>query len=320
MRRRRSPERHTEHIRWDYVARRIGLFLLCVWLASSLNFWLPRLQPRARGATLGELWQQYLTYLPNALRLDFGYSSAFYPNRVNDVIAAALPWTLALLVTASLIAWVVGCLLGAAMAWPGAPGLLRLIGLPIMALQALPFYLFGLLLMSLFVFRLGLFPLTGGYTGGTFPGLRLDFALDILHHSILPGLSIVLVAMGGWALLTRALIVTTLEEDFMVLARAKGLRGRTIFLRYALRNVLLPQVTALGLSLGQIVSGGVLVEQVFGYPGIGRLLTLSIRNSDFNLLGGVVFIIVVGVSLATLILDLAYPAIDPRTRVDQASR
>ena len=164
----------------------------------------------------------------------------------------------------------------------------------------------------MFVFRLGLFPLTGGYTGGTFPGFRLDFVLDILHHSILPGLSIVLVAIGGWALLTRALVVTTLEEDFMVLARAKGLRGRTIFLRYALRNVLLPQVTALGLSLGQIVSGGVLVEQVFGYPGIGRLLTLSIRNSDFNLLGGVVFIIVVGVSLATLILDLTYPMLDPR--------
>jgi peptide/nickel transport system permease protein len=164
-----------------------------------------------------------------------------------------------------------------------------------------------------------LFPLTGGYTGGTFPGLRLDFALDILHHSILPGLSIVLVAMGGWALLTRALVVTTLEEDFMVLARAKGLRGRTIFLRYAVRNVLLPQLTALGLSLGQIVSGGVLVEQVFGYPGIGRLLSLSIRNSDFNLLGGVVFILVVGVSMATLILDLVYPLIDPRVRTDQAT-
>jgi peptide/nickel transport system permease protein len=306
-------------VSWHYVFRRIGLFVVCVWLASSVNFILPRLQPRAAGSSR-DLWQQYLTFLPNSLRLDFGLSSAFYPNRVNDVIAAALPWTVALLVTASLIAWVVGCLLGAALAWPGAPVLLRLIGLPIPALQALPFYLFGLLLMSLFVFRLGWFPLTGGYSGGTFPGLRLDFALDILSHSILPGLSIVLVAIGGWALLTRGLVVTTLEEDFMVLARAKGLRGRTIFLRYALRNVLLPQVTALGLSLGQIVSGGVLVEQVFGYPGIGRLLTLSIRNSDFNLLGGVVFIIVVGVSLATLILDLVYPMLDPRIRADLSTR
>jgi peptide/nickel transport system permease protein len=100
----------------------------------------------------------------------------------------------------------------------------------------------------------------------------------------------------------------------MLFAEAKGLRGRTVFLRYALRNALLPQVTGLGLSLGQVVTGGVLVEQVFAYPGVGRLLTLSIRNSDYNLLGGVAFVIIVGVSLATLILDLIYPLLDPRVQ------
>jgi peptide/nickel transport system permease protein len=307
-------------MRLAYVAKRIGVFVMCVWAAASVNFLLPRLEPGRRGATGvgGELWQQYLTYLSNTVRLDFGYSSSFYPNRVNDMIATALPWTVALLATASLIAWVLGCLLGAMLAWPRAPLLLRLIGPPIMALQALPYYLFALLLMSLFVFQLHLFPLTGGYAGGTFPGLRLDFVLDILYHAILPALSIVLVASGGWALLTRSLVVTTLEEDFMLFAVAKGLRGRTVFLRYALRNALLPQVTALGLSLGQIVSGGVLVEQVFAYPGVGRLLIASIRNSDYNLLGGVVFIIIVGVSLATLILDLVYPLLDPRINTNRA--
>ncbi|MGI9147164.1 MAG: ABC transporter permease [Chloroflexota bacterium] len=307
-------------MRPEYVAKRVGVFGLCVWAAASVNFLLPRLQPGRRGAPGpgGELWQQYLTYVSNAVRFDFGYSSSFYPNRVNDMIATALPWTLALLATASLIAWVLGCLLGAALAWPHAPVLVRLIGPPIMALQALPYYLFGLLLVSLFVFQLHLFPLTGGYSGGTFPGMRVDFALDILHHAVLPALSIVLVATGGWALLTRSLVVTTLEEDFMVFAHAKGLRGRTVFVRYALRNALLPQVTALGLSLGQIVSGGVLVEQVFAYPGVGRLLSAGIRNSDYNLLGGVVFMIIVGVSLATLILDLVYPLLDPRIRTERA--
>jgi peptide/nickel transport system permease protein len=305
-------------MRLDYIVKRIGLFVVCVWVAASVNFVLPRIQP-GRGAAGGALsssgtWQQYVTYLTGALRLDFGYSSAFYPNRVSEMIASALPWTVALLVTASLVAWVLGCLLGAVLAWPRSPLIVRLIGPPILALQALPYYLFGLLLMSVLVFNLHLFPLMGGYSGGTFPGLRLDFALDIVHHSILPALSIVLVAMGGWGLLTRGLVVTTLEEDFMLFAEAKGLRGRTIFFRYALRNVLLPQVTALGLSLGQIVSGAVLVEQVFAYPGVGRLLTLSIRNSDYNLLGGVTFIIIVGVSLATLIVDLAYPLLDPRIR------
>lgn len=305
-------------MRPDYVAKRIGMFVVCVWLAASVNFVLPRVQPGRGAASVGgELWQRYLTYLINTVRLDFGNSS-FYPLSVNDMIATALPWTVALLGTASVIAWVLGCLLGALLAWPRAPLIVRLIGQPIMALQALPYYLFGLLLMSLFVFQLHVFPMIGGFTGGTFPGLRLDFVLDILYHALLPALSIVLVAMGGWALLSRSLIVTTLEEDFMLFAEAKGLRGRTLFFRYAVRNALLPQVTALGLSLGQIVSGAVLVEQVFAYPGVGRLLTLSIRNSDYNLLGGVVFIIIVGVSLATLILDLIYPLLDPRIRTGPA--
>jgi peptide/nickel transport system permease protein len=302
-------------VRLEYVAKRVGLFVVCVWLAATVNFLLPRVQPgrgRAAANAGGDLVQQYLTYLGNCLRLDFGYSSSFYPNRVNDMIATALPWTVALLITASLLAWVLGCLLGAILAWPRAPLVVRLVGPPIMALQAIPYYLFGLLLMSVFVFQLHWFPLTGGYTGGTFPGMRLDFALDILYHAVLPGLSIMLVAIGGWALLTRGLVVTTLHEDFMLFAEAKGLRGRTVFLRYALRNALLPQVTGLGLSLGQVVTGGILVEQVFAYPGVGRLLTLSIRNSDYNLLGGVVFVIIVGVSLSTLVLDLVYPLLDPR--------
>jgi peptide/nickel transport system permease protein len=304
-------------VRLDYVVKRIGSFVVCVWLAASVNFLLPRVQPgRGRGTAnaAGEVWQHYLTYLSNCLRLDFGYSSSAYPTRVNDLIGAALPWTIALLVTASLTAWVLGCLLGAILAWPRAPLVVRLLGPPIMALQSIPYYLFGLILMFVFVFHLHWFPLTGGFTGGTFPGLRLDFALDILYHAVLPGLSIVLVAIGGWALLTRGLVVTTLHEDFMLFAEAKGLRGRTVFLRYALRNALLPQVTGLGLSLGQVVTGGVLVEQVFAYPGVGRLLTLSIRNSDYNLLGGVAFVIIVGVSLATLILDLIYPLLDPRVQ------
>jgi peptide/nickel transport system permease protein len=301
-------------MRPDYVIKRIGGFLVCVWVAATVNFILPRVESGRASVQGGQLWEQYLSYLSNCLRLDFGYSSSAYPTRVNDLIATALPWTVALLVTASLIAWVLGCLLGAVLAWPRSPSFVRLIGPSILALQALPYYLFGLLLMWVFVFRLELFPLMGGYSAGTFPGLRLDFALDILHHAVLPALSIILVGLGSWGLMTRGLVITTLGEDFMLFAEAKGLRDRTVFFRYGLRNALLPQVTALGLSLGQIISGGVLVEQVFAYPGIGRLLSLSIRNSDYNLLGGVVFIIIVGVSLATLILDLVYPLLDPRIR------
>jgi peptide/nickel transport system permease protein len=305
-------------MRLDYVAKRLGVFCVCVWVAATVNFLLPRVQSGRGALDGGQLWDQYVVYLVDFLHLDFGYSSSAYPTRVNDLIGAALPWTAALLVTASLIAWVLGCLLGAVLAWPRSPSIVRLVGPPILALQALPYYLFGLLLMWVFVFRFQVFPLMGGYSAGTFPGPRLDFALDILHHSVLPALSIVLVSMGSWGLLTRGLVVTTLGEDFILFAEAKGLRTRTLFFRYGLRNALLPQVTALGLSLGQIVSGGVLVEQLFAYPGIGRLLSISIRESDYNLMGGVVFVIILGVSLATLILDLAYPLIDPRIRTGRA--
>jgi peptide/nickel transport system permease protein len=293
-------------MRLDYVAKRIGMFFVCVWVAATVIFLLPRVETGRATLQSGQLWEQYLSYVGDCAHLDFGYSSSSYPTRVNDLIATALPWTLALLVT------------GALLAWPRSPSFVRLIGPPALALQALPYYLFGLLLMWVFVFRLALFPLMGGYSGGTFPGPRLDFALDILHHAVLPALSIVLVGMGSWGLLTRGLVVTTLAEDFMLFAEAKGLRERTVFFRYGLRNALLPQVTALGLSLGQVVSGAILVEQVFAYPGIGRLLSISIRHNDYNLLGGVVFIIIVGVSLATLILDLIYPLLDPRIRTGRA--
>ena len=307
-------------MRLNYIARRVGFFIICVWLAATVNFLLPRAEPGRGARGVGPIWDSYLSYVGSCLRLDFGYSSSNYPMRVNDLIATALPWTVALLGTATLLAFVFGCLLGGLLAWPWAPSVFRIVGPPFLALQALPYYLFGLLLMWLFVFRLEWLPLMGGYTAGTFPGPRLDFALDVLSHAILPALSILLVAMGGWGLLTRALVVSSLGEDYMIFAEAKGLRQHTLFFRYALRNALLPQVTALGLSLGQIVTGAILVEQVFAYPGIGRLLTLSIRDHDFNLLGGVVFIVIVGVSLATLILDLTYPLLDPRIRTGEFRR
>jgi peptide/nickel transport system permease protein len=304
-------------MRLEYVAKRVALFFACVWVAATVNFLLPRLDA-GRAARGGPLWDQYLSYVGRCLRLDFGYSSSNYPTPVNDLIAAALPWTLALLGTATVLAFALGCLLGGLLAWPGSPRFLRVLAPPIFALQALPYYVFGLLLMWVFVFRLKWFPLMGGYTEGSLPGPTVEFALDLAYHSILPALSIILVAVGGWGLLTRGLVVTNLADDYMLFAEAKGLRSHTLFFRYAMRNALLPQVTVLALSLSQIVSGAILVEQVFAYPGIGRLLTLSIKNSDYNLLGGVVFIIIVGVSLATLILDLAYPLLDPRIQTGRA--
>jgi len=183
---------------------------------------------------------------------------------------------------------------------------------PLWALHAIPFFLCGLILMYLVAFQLKLLPMFGGYTAGAFPALTLAFAGDVLKHAILPALSIILVATGGWALTMRGMMVTTQGEDYVTFAEAKGLKSLTIFLRYCVRNAILPQTTALALSLGQILSGAVLVEVIFAYPGIGTVLYHAIRENDHFLIQGIVFSVIVALGLATLMLDLLYPWLDPR--------
>ncbi len=324
-----------------YIARRFGVFLLIVWLAASLNFFLPKLSGQdpvrtklLQSAQLGgyvqggledmvkeydrrfgldqPLWRQYLSYVSATARLDFNYSIANYPRTVRELIAEALPWTVGLLGTTTLLSFGIGTLLGALLAWPGAPHWMRWLMPPLWALHAIPFFLLGLILMYLLAFQLPLLPIFGGYTAGVIPSFSLGFVWDVVSHALLPALSIVLVATGGWALGMRGMMVTTMGEDYVTFADAKGLKSATIFLRYCLRNAILPQTTALALALGQILSGAVLVEVIFGYPGIGALLFQAIQENDFFLIQGIVFTVIVALGLATLILDVVYPWLDPR--------
>jgi len=315
--------------------------LAVVWAAATFNFLLPRLggqnpireklvsQSALSGAVQAgleemikefetkfgldkPLWQQYLTYLSDMARFDFNYSIANYPRKVLDMMSDALPWTVSLLIVTTLLGFVIGNTLGALMAWPGAPKFLKYVMPPILMLSAIPYFLLGLILVYVFGFYLGAFPMYGGYTTGSIPTLTLGFIGDVLWHTLLPALSIILVSTGGWALGMRSLMVMTQGEDYVVFGDAMGLRNRTIFLRYAIRNALLPQVTAVALALGQIVSGAVLVEVIFGYPGIGTMLYQAIRGSDYYLVQGIVFVVIVSIGLATFILDIIYPLLDPR--------
>jgi len=315
--------------------------LAVVWAAATFNFLLPRLggqnpireklvsQSALSGAVQAgleemikefetkfgldkPLWQQYLTYLSDMARFDFNYSIANYPRKVLDMMSDALPWTVSLLIVTTLLGFVIGNMLGALMAWPGAPKFLKYVMPPILMLSAIPYFLLGLILVYVFGFYLGAFPMYGGYTTGSIPTLTLGFIGDVLWHTLLPALSIILVSTGGWALGMRSLMVMTQGEDYVVFGDAMGLRNRTIFLRYAIRNALLPQVTAVALALGQIVSGAVLVEVIFGYPGIGTMLYQAIRGSDYYLVQGIVFVVIVSIGLATFILDIIYPLLDPR--------
>jgi peptide/nickel transport system permease protein len=324
-----------------YILRRFGVFLLIIWLAATLNFFLPKLsgQDPVRTKLLAEaslggyvhagiedmvkeyqlkfgldkpLWRQYLNYMDDVAHGDLNYSISNYPRTVASMIAEALPWTLGLLGLTTLFSFAAGTVLGALLAWPGAPGWMRWLMPPLWALHAIPFFLLGLVLMYLFAFQLQWFPIFGGYSAGASPGATLTFALDVLRHAVLPALSIVLVSIGGWALAMRGMMVTTMGEDYVTFAEAKGLRGSTIFMRYCIRNAILPQTTGLALALGQILSGAVLVEVVFGYPGIGALLFQAIKESDFFLIQGIVFTVIVALGFATFVLDVIYPWLDPR--------
>ncbi len=330
-------------MRLDYLIRRILLFFVVVWVAATINFVLPRLsggnairnqllQQAASGgyvqnnidAMVAEydkefgldkpLYQQYFTYLWDIAHLEFGFSMASYPMRVSTLMGDALPWTLALLGLSTAIAFSLGMFLGGLMAWPKTPGFIVNVLLPpFLTLSAVPYYMLGLVLLWLFAFQFHWFPIFGAYTPGSIPDWSdFEFWKDVAWHMVLPSLSIVLSALGFWALGMRAMMVGVQQDDFVQFAEAKGLKGRTLFVRYAGRNALLPQVTALGLTIGHILSGALLVEIVFSFPGIGGVLYRSIRAYDFAAIEGIVFGVIVSITVATLALDLLYPKIDPR--------
>jgi peptide/nickel transport system permease protein len=325
----------------DYLLKRVGLFVLILWLASTVNFFLPRLgggdpirtQLEAQAAMGGNsqvgmkdmiaeydrrfgldkpLIVQYVTYLGDTAHFEFNFSMSAYPTKVIDIIWRSLPWTLTLLAMTTLMAWTIGTVLGAMLTQPNAPRFLKFILAPILTLSAIPFFLLGLLLIYLLGFQLKWFPLAGGYDQGLLPAWDPKIIANMVYHSVLPALSIILASIGFWTLGMRGVMISTQGEDYLLFAEAKGLRGVTVFWRYAIRNALLPQLTALALALGNVVSGAVLVEVIFQYPGVGSLLYQSIRASDYYMIQGVVFMIIVAIGLATLVLDLIYPLLDPR--------
>jgi len=325
------------------IAKRLLLTVFVFLGAATLNFFLPRLAGNdpisERLAQLGDsgggmsaaaltqlresynarfgldlpVWQQYLNYMWDMVRLDFGYSIAYFPTRVWDLIAQALPWTIGLMVTSTLVAFVLGSTLGALAVWKR--GAITGTLMPVMMVfAAVPFYLVGLLLIYFLAFQAQWFPIGGGFDSLRIAGWNWGFAKNILYHAFLPAMSIVLSSIGIWALAMRGMMVTVQGEDYMTFARARGVSDRRMFYSYGVRNAILPQITTLGLALGQVVTGAVLVEIVFSYPGLGNLLLQAVRGGDYFTIYGIVIILVLTISLVTLVLDLIYPLLDPRVR------
>ena len=328
-----------------YVLRRIAVFLIIVWVAASLNFVILRLAPgdpvagmlarmtQQGGSVAGSaevissyrqtfgldeaFAVQYVKFVTSFARFDFGVSLSGYPTRVSAIIGAALPWTVGLLAVSTLVAFGLGTMLGALLAWRGTPSILRKTLPVLMIAAAVPYYLLAILLLAIFAFGLHLFPAAGTAPIGARETTGLARAAEIFGSSFLPALSLVLGGLGGWMLGMRALMVGVLGSDYLMLAEAKGLSSRRILFRYAIRNAILPQITVLALALGSIVSGAVLVEVIFSYPGLGSTLYRAIQNADYPLIQGITFVLVVAVGVAILILDLVYPLLDPRIRYDR---
>jgi len=267
---------------------------------------------RARFGLDEPIFQQYLHYLVNLLRGDLGYSLSFFPATVSELIGRALPWTIVLLTIATVISFLLGTTIGALMGWRPTPGWLKNVLPATLIFTSIPAFMLGILLIYLFGFTLNWFPVSGGYSRDVQPGMTPEFIFSAIQHSILPALSIIIVSMGFVALGMLGMMITVDSEDYLVLAKIKGLSSSWIFWRYAVRNSILPQITAFALGLGSIVAGATIVETIFGYPGMGHLMFEAIRSQDYSLIGGIGFLLIATTAVAVLVLDLTYPLIDPR--------
>ncbi|GAB6898800.1 ABC transporter permease [Kineosporia succinea] len=325
----------------NYLLRKLLFYAVAVWAAVTLNFAIPRLLPgnpvdillaklQARGATvtpesraaysalLGgdsdeSLPQQYWTYLVNLVHGDLGVSVTYFPGKVTDVISTSMPWTIALVGIATIIAAVLGIGLGAIVGW--RPGTWLDSAVPATTiLAAVPYFWLALVLVYLLARVLGWFPSQGGYDVVLSPGLNGPFISSTIRYGFVPALTIVLASLGGWMLGMRNMMVSTLSEDYVLTARAKGLPERTIMRNYAARNAVLPSIAGFAISLGFVVSGSVVTEQVFSYPGIGSKLLSAVQNNDYALMQGIFLYITLAVLGANLVVDLLYGLIDPRTR------
>lgn len=321
-----------------YAIKRIGFFLLSLWAALTLNYIVPRMMPgnpadaliaRMQGhvdaRTLHALeiqfgishspwWLQYLTYLWNMLHGRFGLSILYYPVKVITVIGTALPYTLALIGTTTIITFIFGTLIGIYSAWRRNGVLDSLQSTIFTFLQSVPAFWLGLVLLWYFGFVKGWFPLNHAYDDAATPALTWGFIADVLRHAFLPGFSMFITGIGGWMVLMRNNMIQVQADDYVVFAEAKGIPERQLMLHYAARNAILPSVTGFGMAIASVVYGSILIEQIFSYPGVGYELTQAVQSQDYPLMQGLFLIISVTMLVANLIVDLLYGRLDPRVR------
>src|SRR5919108_1025066 len=323
----------------SYLVRRLEFFVITLWATLTINFILPRIMPgspaqamlvryhgrvspqtiKAIEVAFGlnpheSIFQQYFEYLGNTVTGNFGTSVTFFPTPVGDVIKQSLPWTLGLVGMATVIAFLIGTLIGILSAWRRG-GIFDSVLTPVfVVVSAFPYFWLGLLLLLVFALTLGWFPLGFAYDLTDSINLSWSFVGQVVYHGFLPALTIVIISIGAWILTMRNTMITTLAEDYVKMARAKGLSPVRIMFMYAARNAILPNLTGFAMSLGFVISGAVLVEIVYNYPGLGFTLLQAVHSEDYALMQTLFLMITLAVLLAVLAADILTAILDPRTR------
>ncbi|MCS6827372.1 MAG: ABC transporter permease [Caldilinea sp.] len=327
----------------QYIVQRVFAYFLVLFVGITITFFLPRLMPgdpinnyisqvQARaGQSLsaeavqqlrdslaelyglqGNLFTQYINYLKRVVRLDFGPSFTYYPEPVSEILLESMPWTAGLLLTTTLLSWLIGNGIGLIAGYYNkrrAAAVLEFIGI---VLYPIPYYILALVVILILAYWLGLFPLSPTFLPGP---ISWNKVVSILYNSFLPALTLVLAGFGWNVLSMKALAIATKEDSYVQFARLKGTTDRTRMVNYVFRNAMLPQITALVLSLGFIFNGALQTEIIFSYPGLGMTMRAAAGAGDYNLLYGSIVITILSVATAALVLDLIYPLFDPRIRL-----
>ncbi len=330
-----------------HVIRRILFYVCAVWVAITLDFFIPRLAPgdpvaaivgkmstkgyitpemqQTLSATFGldtndPIWLQYLKYLGNLFHGNLGNSIQYFPTPVAQIIGQDIWWSIMLGGVAVVIGFVFGCLLGIIVAWKRGTAVDTVLSPAMNFLSAIPYFWLALLTLYVFSYLLDWFPLSGGYDSANIdPGWTFDFISSVVQHAFLPALTLVAASLAGWMLTMRNAMITTLSEDYVLMAKAKGLSERRVMFWYAARNAVLPNITGFAIAIGTIVGGQLLTEMVFSYPGIGYALLQAVNQQDYAMIQSIFLIITLAVLGANFLADMLYAFLDPRVRQERSA-
>lgn len=322
-----------------FFLRRLGFYTLALLFAASLNFILPRAMPgdpvtmmfanattqvtperieamkKLLGFVDGPLYEQYFSYLANIFTGNWGLSIKFYPITVNELLFSAFGWSLFLTGTAIILAFCIGSVLGIFAAWKRGSRYDTFISPSMLVVQSIPSVVVAMLVLYVFAIGLEWFPMSNAYTVGTMPDwTSWDFYKDVAYHAALPLICATIGQIGGFLISMRNNMINLLSEDFITMAKAKGLSENRVIFNYAARNAMLPSITALSMALGGAISGQLIVEMIFNYPGLGTVLLNAIHARDYQVLQGQLLLMTIFMLLFNFIADLLIVYLDPRIR------